>query len=93
MISPGGRVALLITARVEFEDDRLDELGRFLDTDAVTRVTQDAALVGYDASGREIGRVALFAPHRQTDGCFTDPAGNIGYGTAGNTCCPAFPWR
>ena len=57
-----------------------------------TAVTGDATLVSYDADGREIGRRALFES-RDDDACFTDPAGIVVYGKAGNDCRPAFRWR
>ncbi|HEU5110553.1 MAG TPA: hypothetical protein VFT95_18590 [Micromonosporaceae bacterium] len=57
-----------------------------------TRVAGNAALVSYDADGREIGRTPLF-DKRDRDACFTDPAGNVVYGEPGNGCRPAFRWR
>ena len=57
-----------------------------------TPVSSDAVLVSYDATGRELGRMVLFQ-HRDPDACFTDPAGNVVYGKAGNGCRPAFRWR
>jgi hypothetical protein len=57
-----------------------------------TPVAGNAALVSYDADGREIGRMPLF-DHSDRDACFTDPAGNVVYGKAGNACRPAFRWR
>lgn len=57
-----------------------------------TPVTSDATLISYDANGREIGRSVLFES-RDDDMCFTDPAGTVIYGKAGNDCRPAFHWR
>jgi len=51
-------------------------------------VTPRAALVAYDAAGREIDRKPLFEPA----GCFTDPAGTVIYGRQGSGCRPAEPW-
>ncbi len=52
-------------------------------------VTGRAALVAYDAAGREIDRKPLFEP----PGCFTDPAGTVIYDSKGATDCrPAEPW-
>lgn len=52
-------------------------------------VTDRAALVAYDAAGREIDRKPLFEP----GGCFTDPAGAVISSSKGATGCrPAQPW-
>jgi hypothetical protein len=51
-------------------------------------VTGQAALVAYDAAGREIDRRPLFEPV----GCYTDPAGTVVYGREQTGCRPAEPW-
>jgi hypothetical protein len=47
-VPPGQGVEVTVTAGVTFEDDRLDDLGRFFDTDAVGEVLDEvgAALAG-----------------------------------------------
>ena len=55
-------------------------------------VRPGAALVSYDAEGREIDRRPLFHPAGEVDRCYTDPAGKVIYGPPGPNCLPADPW-
>ncbi|HET9517485.1 MAG TPA: hypothetical protein VFO77_07170, partial [Actinoplanes sp.] len=58
------------------------------------RVRQDAALVTYDADGKEIGREPLFRPLEEgEDGrCYVNPAGDVVFGKKGTGCLRAEPW-
>jgi hypothetical protein len=55
-------------------------------------VRPGAELVSYDAQGREIDRQPLFTPLDTFPHCYTDPAGQVIYGTPGPGCRPADPW-
>jgi hypothetical protein len=55
-------------------------------------VRENAALVSYDAAGREIDRRSLFAYSQDYPHCYTDPDGTVIYGSAGQKCLPADPW-
>lgn len=55
-------------------------------------VGENAELVSYDATGREIDRRALFAYSEDYPHCYTDPDGKVIYGEPGPDCLPADPW-
>jgi hypothetical protein len=100
----GGQVAVL--GRVSARVDRLVlEHGNGRKTTARIRdgafgvisgsddVRKNAALVSYDAAGREIDRRRLFRRSDAFDNCYADPDGTVVYGTKGPAdCLPADPW-
>jgi hypothetical protein len=55
-------------------------------------VREDAELVSYDATGREIDRRRLLEYLGQFPHCYTDPAGKVIYDGPGPRCLPADPW-
>jgi hypothetical protein len=53
------------------------------------KVRENAELVSYDRTGKEIGRMSVY---HEVDRCYTDPAGTILYGESGGDCLPAERW-